>query len=88
MHGDVDELKRMNRAHEFAVEAVSVQGAVEISARFPDCKKESGERLVFVGGDEKMCEVMSFITEMGIAISKIERLESSLESLFMEVITK
>lgn len=88
MQGSVDKLKRMNRAREFAVETVSEQGVAEIASRFPACKKESRERLVFVGSDELMRDVMTFIAEKGIAISKIERLEPSLEALFMEVIAK
>lgn len=88
MQGGVEELKRVNRAREFAVETVSERDSDKIAEYFPECKRENRERLIFVGGDELMREVMVFIAENGIALSKLERLEPSLEALFMEVITK
>lgn len=44
--------------------------------------------LLFLGEQFKMFEVLEFITEHKILISKIERVEPSLESLFMEVVSK
>lgn len=41
-----------------------------------------------LGEQFKMFEVLEFITEHKILISKIERVEPSLESLFMEVVSK
>lgn len=46
------------------------------------------DTLLFLGEQFKMFEVLEFITEHKILISKIERVEPSLESLFMEVVSK
>ena len=88
MRDSVDRLKKMSGAREFAVEAMELNGADEIVARFPDCRREGSERLIFSGGDELMNEVMAFIVENDVSIAKIERLEPSLESIFMEVVAK
>ncbi len=88
MHGGVDELRRISGAGEFIVETVAVSGADELFRRFPHGRRESGERLVFLGGDELMNAVMAFIVENKIAVSRVERLERSLEKLFLEVIAK
>lgn len=88
MRGSVDELKKLKVAREFTVEASDPSGAEAIAAEFPMAIREGGERLKFVGDDEIMSRVISFIASKGIAITKIERLEPSLESLFMEVMGK
>ncbi|MBQ9116599.1 MAG: ABC transporter ATP-binding protein [Clostridia bacterium] len=88
MRGSVDELKKLKVAREFAVEASDPSGAEAIAAEFPMAIREGGERLNFVGNDEFMNRVISFIASEGIAITKIERLEPSLGSLFMEVMGK
>ena len=88
MQGGVEELKRMNVTREFSLETVSSDGLEMVIKRFPECKTEGASQIVFNGGDELMREVMLFVAEKGIAISKIERHEPSLESLCMEVIAK
>ena len=88
MRGDVDQLKRMNCTREFVVETVEPSGADCIARRFTECRREGSDRLVYIGGDEQMNEIMSFVVENGISIAKIERLEPSLEIIFMEVVTK
>ena len=88
MRGDVDQLKRMNCTREFVVETVEPSGADCIARRFTECRREGSDRLVYIGGDEQMNEIMSFVVGNGISIAKIERLEPSLETIFMEVVTK
>ena len=88
MRGSIDELKKLNSAREFVVEVVTSSGADEIAVKFPDATRESEERLNFFGGDEAMKKVISFIANEGIAVTKIERLEPSLETLFVEVMGK
>jgi ABC-2 type transport system ATP-binding protein len=38
-----------------------------------------------IGGESKMLEVMSVISENKLPITKIERIEPTLEDIFMEV---
>ena len=88
MHGGVEEIKGMNSSREFVVETAGADGAAAILAKFPIAERDGCERLRFIGSDEVMHAVIAFIASEGIAISKIERLEPSLESLFMEVTAK
>ena len=55
---------------------------------FTDAQLTAKDTLLFLGEQFKMFEVLEFITEHKILISKIERVEPSLESLFMEVVSK
>ena len=53
---------------------------------FVECRLEEGNRLVFEDYEKNMFLVMEFITEQKIPIVRMERLEPSLESLFLEVV--
>jgi len=44
--------------------------------------------LVFKEGKTEIFDIMNFIAENKIPVVKIERFEKTLESMFMEVITK
>ena len=59
-----------------------------LSSVFTDAQLTAKDTLLFLGEQFKMFEVLEFITEHKILISKIERVEPSLESLFMEVVSK
>ncbi len=53
---------------------------------FSNARREATDTIIFSGGEREMFEVMNFITKEQIPISKLERLEPSLEALFMEVV--
>ena len=88
MRGSVDELKRLNCSRDFTVETAELCFVKSLVERFPDAKQEGDDKLIFNGGEELMREVLSYIAEKGISISTVERLEPSIEALFMEVIKK
>ena len=85
--GGVDELKRVNGACEFYLETSSEAGKAAVLSSFPDARIES-DGLIFSGDVERMRQVISFVAEKGIDIEKIEKIEPSLESVFMEVTKK
>jgi ABC-2 type transport system ATP-binding protein len=85
MRGMVSELKGINRAESFRIEAVNKAAANQLSSLFPEAVRESDDALSFKGGECEMFGVMSVISQNCIPITKIERIEPSLESLFMEV---
>ena len=85
MRGTVSELKGINRAESFRIEAVNKAAANQLSSLFPEAVRESDDVLSIKGGECEMFGVMSVISQNCIPITKIERIEPSLESLFMEV---
>lgn len=88
MQGAVADLKNVCSSHEFIVETIKADDAEYLSSVFTDAQLTAKDTLLFLGEQFKMFEVLEFITEHKILISKIERVEPSLESLFMEVVPK
>ena len=85
--GSVDELKRLNGAREFYLETSSEAGKAAVLETFPDARPDL-TGLIFSGDGERMRQVIAFVAEKGIDIEKIEKIEPSLESVFMEVTKK
>jgi ABC-2 type transport system ATP-binding protein len=88
LEGKVDCLKQMRRAEEFVVEAASANHAQALANAFPNVKSRDRDTLIFSGGEEDFLAVLRFIAENRISVRKAERAEPSLESLFLEVVTK
>lgn len=85
MEGTVSELKNMNHHEEFLVETTDSQHCQLLKQRFESAQETQKDTLRFCGGNDLMRAVMAYIAEQNLAITRIERLEPSLESLFMEV---
>ncbi|MBO5041768.1 MAG: ABC transporter ATP-binding protein [Clostridia bacterium] len=85
MQGSVSALKAMRTSDEFYLVPSSSDDIIRILTAFGGEASVSGETLVFQGDEEKMFEVLKYLTDHRIPISKIERCEPSLESLFLEV---
>ena len=88
MQGPDPALNNVCSSHEFIVETIKADDAEYLSSVFTDAQLTAKDTLLFLGEQFKMFEVLEFITEHKILISKIERVEPSLESLFMEVVSK
>ena len=88
MQGPVDSLTRLRGKEEFVVETVDRQGTQQLQRAFGDARLTKEGTLVFTGGEEKMFAVMDHIHHNRISIRKIERIGTSLESLFVEVVGK
>lgn len=86
MHGTVSELKSMHRTESFTIDAADRTAAEVLASLFPDARRVSDDSLMLDGDDDRMHAIMAVISEKKIPIMKIERIEPTLESLFMEVI--
>ena len=84
LQDSVENLKK-NKEDKFIVEVVE-ENDIGCLLTLNNCKKTTNLIVQFIGGDEKMQEVLDFILKNKINIKKIERLEPSLESLFMEMV--
>ena len=52
---------------------------------FGDLQRRSHNTLVFHGSEDRFFAVMQYISENRIPVQRMERLEPTLESLFLEV---
>lgn len=88
MHGKLSEMKSQYRSEEYLLEAECEVDIEQILKHFPKMKHSGKNQLCF---DEKkygLHEVLKFIAEQKVSVSKVERREPTLESLFMEVIER
>ena len=85
MRGTVAELKSLNRSERLRIEVEKPETADSILKLVSDAQKTAGCEITVVGGEEKMLRVMSVLSENKIPITKIERIEPTLEDIFMEV---
>lgn len=88
MQGNVSEIKGIHFSEKFVVEFTHDEDAKKIMHVFEDFRQADKSSLVFNGNGDRIFEVMKYITQNKISVQKIERMESSLESLFMEVINQ
>lgn len=88
LQGTVDELKRAHAFDAFSVELSDASAIGAILSDFPDARVGEENTLVFTGDDAQFREVMAYLLKKGITPRKMERLEPTVESLFVEVISQ
>lgn len=88
MQGTVAKLKSEHCSDGFIVEVQDGSDAEKLFEEFSFAAGREGNALRFVGTDDLMFKVMSFMASNKIAAVKIEKQEPSLEALFMEVVSK
>lgn len=89
MQGSVSQLKNWHSGQAFSVEMADRLQCELLLHQFPNhAEPMQTDTLCFHGGNDLMMTVMSYITEHQLIVHRIERMEPSLEALFMEVTTK
>ena len=88
LQGKIDCLKQAKRKEIFAVEVVEIRYAEMLAKAFSNVRSRENDTLFFTGGEEDFLSVLRFIAENKIPVRRVERMEPSLESLFMEVVDK
>ena len=86
MQGSVEQLKREGKVDRFAVETDAGEVAQTLASAFDGTELSQNDTVIFEGGEERMLAVMGFIAEKRLSVRRVERLEPSLESLFVEVV--
>ena len=86
MQGSVEQLKREGKVDRFAVETDGREVAQTLASAFDGAELSQNDTVIFEGGEERMLAVMGFIAEKRLSVRRVERLEPSLESLFVEVV--
>ena len=88
LQGKIDCLKQAKRKEIFSVEVAESRHAEALAKAFSNATYYTKDTLFFSGGEEDFLDVLRFIAENKISVRKVERMEPSLESLFMEVVAK
>ncbi len=86
IQGKLSEVKEKYRAEEYLLETVNTKDLQLLLSNFKNCKRCSENGLILKESNNEVYAVMQFIVKEKIPILKVERVEPTLESLFMEVV--
>ena len=86
--GKLSEIKTRYRREEYLLEVASSDDLASILSAFPSMEQTGQDQLLFCEGEHTVFDVMSFVAEGRIHLLKLDRVEPTLESLFMEVTKK
>ncbi len=85
MQGTIAELRGMRPSDGFIIETEQEEDAGILIKAFCDLKAGEQHTLAFHGSEERFFGIMQYVAENRIPIQRIERIEPTLESLFLEV---
>lgn len=85
MQGTIAELKSKRSADGFIVETEHKAAADTLIKAFGELQRTEQNALVFHGSEERFFAIVQYVAENRIPVQKIERIETTLESLFLEV---
>lgn len=85
MQGTIAELRNKRASDGFIVETSKKEDADTLKKLFSHFQHSEKTTLVFHGSEERFFAVMQYIAENRISVQRIERIEPTLESLFLEV---
>lgn len=85
MQGTIAELRSMRSSDGFTVETEEKEAVDMLLGAFGDLQRTEQNTLVFHGSEDRFFAVMKYIAENRIPVQRMERLEPTLESLFLEV---
>ena len=88
IQGKLSDIKSTYRTDEYIIETECEEALDKLTHAFPYLHKTGRTMLKFKENEHSIYEVMNYLTVNKIAVIKIERLEPTLESLFMEVVKK
>ncbi len=85
MQGSVAEIRNLHASEEFTVETGREEDAEKLLQAFDGSVQKERNLILFRGDKNKMFSVLKYIADNQIAMQKVEKMEPSLESLFLEV---
>lgn len=86
--GKLSDIKNRYRREEYHLEAEREESVSALLSAFPGMKSLGGNKVAFREDGYTSFDVLRFVTEKKIVLLKLERVEPTLESLFMEVVEK
>lgn len=88
MQGKVADIRNKYASEDFVIEPENEAAAVKLLDTFGTLHQNDSGTLTFSGEKSSIYEILRYIADNRIGIQRVERLEPSLESLFLEVIGK
>ncbi len=85
MQGTIAELRNKRSSDGFVIETEQEEIADALINRFSEFQYIASNTLVFHGDENRFFEIIRYFAENKISIKRIERIEPTLESLFLEV---
>ncbi len=86
--GKLSDIKTRYRSNEYMIETENDSDTVILLNAFPEAKEIDRNKVTFSENKYSASEVLRFVADHRISLLKVERLEPSLEDLFMEVTEK
>ncbi len=88
IQGSLADIKSKYRTDEYLIETEVDDAIPDLLQAFQGLRLTDEHRLIFREGSESLHDVLRYLSDHKISIVKIERIEPSLESLFMEVVAQ
>lgn len=89
LHGTLEEVRHVHRGTRFEMEFVRPTETERFLRKFPGGRRTGETKLLYEKKDEQgMAEAMEILVRENIAVQRLEMLEPTLETLFMEVVGK
>lgn len=88
LQGKVSEIRNIRASEEFVVEVLHEKDGKHILNEFENLQQSTNNSLIIYGKQDLIFDVLKFASDNKISVQKIERIEPSLESLFLEVAKK
>lgn len=88
IQGKIGDIKSTYRTDEYIIETETEKELSSLTSAFPHLNPTGRTMLKFKENQHSFFDVMSFITDKKLPVLKIERVEPTLESMFMEVVKK
>ncbi len=87
LQGKLADIKAKFRKEAYVLEPENSADAGLLLSRFSDLTIDGG-KIIYQGSSDRIFEIMGFISERKLPLLKLERMEPSLESVFMEAVQK
>jgi ABC-2 type transport system ATP-binding protein len=87
LQGPLSQIKSTYRREEYLLETEDPEALALLQKAFPGMRSQ-GQQLIFREQENTVFEVLRFVTDRKLPLSKLEHLEPTLESLFLEVTEK
>ena len=88
IQGKLSNIKTGYRSNEYMIETENDSDTVILRNAFPEVKEIDRNKVTFSENKYSASEILRFVADHRISLLKVERLEPSLEDLFMEVTEK
>lgn len=88
LQGTLSDVKAQYRREEYLLETETPEALALLKQTFPGMRPQGQTQLIFREQENNLFDVLQFVTDRRVPLSKLERLEPTLETLFMEVVEK